>query len=97
MARSVRVVGMNLVINELKQSLHDEINKLRDETYKAARDVTPVKTGNAKRNWKKRGANTNFKVENKVPYIERLEAGASRQAPNGIINPTLASITRRKR
>lgn len=97
MASSVYITGLQSIGNELKRTLKQTVNELRDEVYSKARDNTPVKTGNAKRNWKKRGANTGFSVENKVPYIERLEAGASRQAPKGIINPTIASITGRKR
>lgn len=53
---------------------------------------TPIKTGNARRNWQKTVGSKTFDVTNKVPYIERLEAGASRQAPKGMIGPTLKTI-----
>ena len=53
---------------------------------------TPIDTGNARRNWRKTVSSKTFDVTNKVPYIERLEAGASRQAPKGMIGPTLKTI-----
>jgi hypothetical protein len=41
---------------------------------------------------KKQKEEDGYAVVNRVPYIERLEAGASRQAPKGIIGPTLTQI-----
>ncbi len=76
----------------LEQDLGKFVAKLAQDTFKAARDVTPVKTGRARSAWTKQTARDNFVVQNKVPYIERLEAGASRQAPTGIIGPTLNTI-----
>jgi hypothetical protein len=51
-----------------------------------------VRSGRAKNAWTEATSKNNFKVENRVPYIDKLEAGASRQAPRGIIGPTLTTI-----
>ena len=57
-----------------------------------ARSKTPVKTGYTKGKWQSKVKKQDFEVSNRVPWIERLEAGASKQAPRGIIGPTLNTI-----
>ena len=54
-----------------------------------------VLSGNARRNWNTEIRRDGFVVENRVPYIERLEAGASKQAPRGITTPAVAAVKRR--
>jgi len=81
-------------------SIESKIESIMDgyarELNTVARAKTPIKTGNARRNWKNtKSSKKGFEVENRVPYIERLEAGHSRQAPRGIIGPTLTQIKRR--
>jgi hypothetical protein len=68
------------------------VKGLAQDTFDTVRVNTPIKSGNARRNWTKDVSSNTFNVSNKVPYIERLEAGASRQAPKGIIGPTLTTI-----
>ena len=68
------------------------VRDLGNTTLQEAKGHTPVKSGNARSKWTKTQTKDNFEVANRVPYIERLEAGASRQAPRGIIGPTLTAI-----
>jgi hypothetical protein len=89
---AITVTGLDNLGRELDRALAKTIDELADEVFVDIRANTPIKTGNARRNWTKKVTNDNFVVENKVPYIERLEAGASRQAPKGIIGPTLDQI-----
>ena len=88
----ISLTGLSSVDRELKESLRLTVQRLADEVFLDAKEVTPVKTGNARRNWTKKVTGDNFTVENRVPYIERLEAGASKQAPKGIIGPTLSRV-----
>ena len=76
----------------LEKDLGKFVAKLAQDTFDTARKVTPIRTGNARSKWTKSAGKDNFVVQNQVPYIERLEAGASRQAPTGIIGPTLTQI-----
>ena len=76
----------------LEKDLGKFVAKLAQDTFDSARKVTPIRTGTARSKWTKSVGQDNFVVQNKVPYIERLEAGASRQAPRGIIGPTLTAI-----
>ena len=89
---TVKITGLDALGRELDRSLKQTLAELADEVLVDARANTPIKSGNARRNWTKKVMDNNFEVENRVPYIERLEAGASRQAPKGIIGPTLAQI-----
>jgi hypothetical protein len=55
---------------------------------------TPIDTGQARRGWQTRQNS----VENRVPYIERLERGWSKQAPTGFVNQAIsATIDKTKR
>lgn len=94
MAR-VEVTGINLVMRDIQRIVEHEIRSYRDDVETTARAKTPIKTGNARRNWKKRSTKQGFEVENRVPYIERLDEGYSKQAPRGIVGPTLTEIKRR--
>ena len=89
---AITITGLDSLGRELNRSLKQTLAEVADEVLVDARANTPIKSGNARRNWTKKVTEDNFEVQNKVPYIERLEAGASRQAPKGIIGPTLAQI-----
>ena len=88
----VTFTGSNTITSDLKKELAQMVKDLGETTLQEARAKTPVKSGNARSKWTKSQTNSQFEVANRVPYIERLEAGASRQAPRGIIGPTLTAI-----
>jgi hypothetical protein len=88
----IEVRGIQSDIEKIRRELDVQINKLADEIQTRARSNTPIKTGNARKGWKQQKEKDGYAVVNRVPYIERLEAGASRQAPKGIIGPTLTQI-----
>ena len=77
---------------DFKRDLSSFVSQLAEDVYKDAQANTPIRTGNARRNWQKTVTSNSAVIQTKVPYIERLEAGASRQAPKGIIGPTLTQI-----
>ena len=88
----IRITGLDLVGRDIARTLSETVKQLADEVLVDARANTPIRSGNARRNWRKSVTDTNFEVINRVPYIERLEAGASKQAPKGIIGPTLSQV-----
>jgi hypothetical protein len=77
---------MNPVIRKLQEIeiLLDE-NKLADEGAKFMKSITPIKSGNAKRNT---NANGNM-IEARYPYAKRLDEGWSKQNQIGLIQPTI--------
>ena len=77
---------------DLQSSFEDFVAKVAAEVDKDARANTPVRSGRARAGWTKSVNRDQFTVQNTVPYIGKLEAGASRQAPRGIIGPTLTAV-----
>jgi len=88
----ITVTGVQGIGLELEKSLTRLVKQIADDVYATAKSKTPVRSGRAKNAWTEATSKNNFRVENRVPYIDRLEAGASRQAPKGIIGPTLTTI-----
>jgi hypothetical protein len=86
MPLAVQVSGTN--INRwLKDVVSQEINHLKDDYKASVVPRTPIDTGKARRGWQTR----QNRIENRVPYIARLEGGYSRQAPRGFVNQALSS------
>tara|TARA_Y100001937_G_scaffold58483_1_gene80230 strand:- start:5627 stop:5932 length:306 start_codon:yes stop_codon:yes gene_type:complete len=75
-------------INDVNRQMDKLIKDVQKRTFQTARDLTPVRTGNARRNWTQDTTSTGFDVTNSVPYIVHLDKGSSRQAPRGISKPT---------
>jgi len=73
-------------LNKVLQTL--DVNKVSDVAYKAFVKNTPVRSGNARRKTKKSGHN----IDAAYPYAQRLEEGYSKQAPNGMTEPTLEEV-----
>lgn len=73
----------------------DNLSKIPKTLIKEAgdyfRNITPVKTGNA-RNSTYLGGNV---IRAAYPYASRLDDGYSRQAPDGMVEPTIAFIDKR--
>jgi hypothetical protein len=89
---SITVSGVNTIGRELDQSLARLVKQIADDVYITAKKNTPVRSGNARKNWTEKVTRNNFSVENHVPYIERLDKGYSKKAPNGITMPTITTI-----
>ena len=88
----ITVTGVQGIGLELERSLSRLVKQIADDVYVTAKSKTPVRSGRAKNAWTEANSKNNFQVANRVPYIDKLEAGASRQAPKGIIGPTLTTI-----
>lgn len=101
---SVKFVGMDSVKSGLITDLRNEVRLLADSVYTELRKNTPVDTGVARRGWRKKTATKDFEVSNNVPYIGVLDKGrhmtpkgmrGSKQAPRGIVGPSLDNIKRK--
>lgn len=89
---SIVFTGADVIKGKLKQTLQMTLSQVATEVQKTAQAKTPVKTGYTRKQWTKKVRKTDFEVANRVPWIERLEAGSSKQAPRGIIGPTLRDL-----
>lgn len=85
----------------LRKTIDREVQKFGRELLDEIRTRTPVDTGTARAGWRKQASTTGFILENRVPYIGILDRGrhmtnrgmrGSKQAPRGIVGPSLKSI-----
>jgi len=84
------VIDNKGTINHLA-NLNKIPNILVDEAGEYFRDITPVRTGNARANT----FTTNNTIRAAYNYASRLDEGSSTQAPNGMTEPTIAFIDKR--
>jgi hypothetical protein len=88
-------------IKELRKEVSHDLTGLASELYQEIVRTTPRRTGTASRSWTKppqvNEANYNVTVTtSSLPYIQPLEDGHSKQAPNGFIQPAIDKITRKR-
>jgi len=88
------------VIKELRQDTAQELNRFSRDVYLEIIKTTPKRTGAAGRAWTKpekvSEADLNAVIStNRLPYVPRLEAGSSKQAPDGFIEPSIDKILQR--
>ena len=84
--------GADVISKKLSKTLQMTLQQVADVVETTAMRNTPVKTGYTRSRWAQKVTQSDFEVSNRVPWIEKLEAGASRQAPKGIIGPTLNQV-----
>ena len=72
------------------------IDRVSDDVLVVARSKTPIRLGKARAGWRKIRKGRDVSIQNRVAYIDLLEAGSSKQAPRGILKPTISEITKRR-
>lgn len=72
-------------VKSMLESVKDLEADLVTEAHRYFKSITPVKTGNARRNTFRSADG----VEANYPYAARLDEGYSRQAPRGMSDPTI--------
>lgn len=70
-----------------------KLDKLPNEAFKFWYNITPIKTGNAKRRTRLQGK----KIKANYNYAVPLDQGRSKQAPKGMSAPTEEFIKKRLR
>jgi hypothetical protein len=100
----VRFTGVNATKNAMTSALRSEVTRLSNELYTEIKQRTPVDTGRARAGWNQRVQTNGFTISNQVDYIGVLDKGrhmtgrgmrGSKQAPKGIVGPSLDSIKRK--
>ena len=92
----IRVRGTKQVMSGLERELDRVISKVADDTIRIAQSKTPIDKGQARRGWRLEDAGKDKRIVNRVSYIDLLEQGRSKQAPRGILGPTIRDVSRRK-
>lgn len=90
---SIRVTGLDATRRDLERGLEREVERLRVDLTRALARNTPIRSGQARRSWTSRATQTGATIENRQPYIGRLEDNWSRQTRGrGIIRPALEEV-----
>jgi hypothetical protein len=72
-------------LNRRVTRLNKALETLPSDAHKEFQSITPIDTGNARRSTDIRGN----EIQANYPYANRLNEGYSRQARQGMTNPTI--------
>ena len=98
---SIKLINLSSVSTTLAKHIRSETDRVGEALFTEVKNLTPVDTGTAKKGWRKKSTSKGFEIENSVPYIEVLDQGrrmtsrgmrGSKQAPKGIVTPSLKII-----
>jgi hypothetical protein len=92
----INVVGAKLR-PQLKRLEIKQATLLANDIFRSVKNLTPVDTGKAKRNWRLLRRQFGFMVLNSVKYITFLDKGSSKQAPRGMTQPTFERLRARNK
>ena len=91
----------NRIHRDIVKSLESAVDDLLQELNTEVRRATPKRSGYASKQWRySRPYDTGYTgtvIENRASYIALLDAGSSKQAPDGIVEPALKRLLRRQR
>lgn len=76
------------------KGMEKELKKYPQDAEVKFRSLTPIKSGNARRNTNLKNNNT---IQATYPYAERLDDGYSKQAPQGMTKPFEAWVRSKAR
>ena len=93
---SFKVTGTRQAIASLEREKENLIGTIAQDILAVARSKTPIDKGQARRGWRLESGFRTKNIVNRVPHIDALENGHSKQAPNGILGPTVGEISRRR-
>lgn len=93
-------LSIKKTMRDLRGEVHEPVNRMYRDIYLEIIKTTPKRSGQASRAWTRpeqvSAEDLNSVITtNRLPYIERLEEGWSKQAPDGFIQKSVDKITRR--
>lgn len=101
----VSIQGTRTAMTAIEKEKSRIIGQIAQDTLVVAKSKTPIDQGQARAGWRLESAGslsgvltsaTDYRIVNRVPHIVPLEKGRSKQAPNGILGPTVREISRRR-
>jgi hypothetical protein len=100
----VELIDAGSLQRRLSARMRSEVQRLGQSLFTEVKQRTPVDTGTAKAGWRSKNTQAGFEINNQVSYIGVLDKGrhmtsrgmrGSKQAPKGIVGPSLQSIKRK--
>jgi hypothetical protein len=83
-------------VKKVAHGITQSVDQYVDALLKNLKRLTPTRSGQAQRGWRKDGSydagsnTTTVVIQNPVSYSGVLDAGSSRQAPSGIVKPAIS-------
>jgi hypothetical protein len=93
---SIRILGLRNSMKQLEREKDAFIGRVAQDTLVVARKNTPIDTGLARNGWRLENMFQQKRIVNRTRHINYLERGRSKQAPNGILGPTVREISKRR-
>lgn len=99
-----KISNLDAVMTRIQRELGKVSDRIAQTIFQEAKNNTPIDKGRARRGWTlKQGRNPstgNFverqhRISNRVPYVDLLERGRSKQRPRGIVRPTIEAFKRK--
>lgn len=90
------VRGIDKVMDGLEKEKDRIVDQIAEDTLDLIVSKTPIDKGQARDGWRRENVKDGFNIVNRVPYIDLLEKGRSKQAPRGILGPTTREISKRR-
>lgn len=94
MAIKLRVTANMSDAKKKTDRMVQQLSQLPTQAADYFRSITPIRSGNARRNTRLQGKNV---IIGDYPYAERLDQGYSDQAPEGMTQPTEQWINKKLR
>ena len=83
----------NSLIKALDKSIDLIMKNISTSLLNAVRQRSPERSGLFKRSWRMTGSKKRYKISNPQPYGHALEHGRSSKAPQGVVGPSIKTIT----
>jgi hypothetical protein len=90
------VRGIDKVMDGLEKEKDRIVDQIAEDSLDLIKSKTPIDKGQARDGWRRENVKDGFNIVNRVPYIDLLEKGRSKQAPRGILGPTTREISKRR-
>lgn len=90
-------MGIKQVTNNINPAIEKRLANLKpvpSKAYDFFKKVTPIRSGNARRSTDFKSTLQGGDITGNYNYANRLNAGYSRQAPQGMTKPTIEEIRR---
>lgn len=92
----VSILGTSKTMGVLEKEKARIIGEIAQDTLVVAKRNTPIDKGQARQGWRLENTFEGKRIVNRVPHIDYLENGRSKQAPKGILGPTVREISNRR-
>jgi len=92
----ISVRGTKKVQRSLEREKEKLLDQIATDTLAVAKRNTPIDKGQARRGWRLESSYKQKNIVNRVSHIVPLENGRSKQAPRGILGPTIREISNRR-